>query len=359
MISSYSPGKLFIAGEYAVVEKGHSSILIAVDQFIEVTLKEAKHRGSIQSYDNAPIPFVRQDEKIVLDYRDNNLSYVISAINVVENLALTLNKELLFYNLAINSQLENDDGKKYGLGSSAAVTVSTIKVLCKLYNIEVSKDMLFKLAAIVHLRINSNGSGGDIAASVYTGWISYKAYDKEWLAREHNKLSVYELVNMRWPYLDIQHLEAPSNLKLMIGWTESPASTTLLVDDMNEKRLDNIDYYNEFLQASNLCVDAMIQAFKDSDLQAIQKYIIENRKLLVDMSAKLGINIETKRLEKLCDLAIKHKGAAKSSGAGGGDCGIAIFDKDDNTEQLVSDWQANKISHLNIKVYHGDKNDGE
>lgn len=357
MISSCSPGKLFIAGEYAVVEKGHSSILIAVDQFIEVTLKETEHRGSIQSYDNAPIPFVREDQRIVLDYRDNNLSYVISAINVVETLALSLNKELLFYNLVINSELENDAGKKYGLGSSAAVTVSTIKVLCKLYQIEVSKDMLFKLAAIVHLRINSNGSGGDIAASVYGGWISYRTYDKAWLEEQSKTLSVSELIHMRWPYLDIQHLKAPDNLKLMIGWTESPASTTFLVDDMNKHRKGNAEYYNEFLIASNECVDRMIDAFKANDLKTIQTEILNNRKLLVDMSDRLGITIETPRLKKLCDLAIQYQGAAKSSGAGGGDCGIAIFDQADNTDELVKEWAKDQITHLNIEVYQGESHD--
>lgn len=351
MISSFSPGKLFIAGEYAVVEKGHPSILIAVDQFIEVMLEKAEHRGSIKAYDNAPIAFDREGQRLVLDYRDNNLSYVISAINVVEKLALSLNKELVFYDLTIDSELENNDGKKYGLGSSAAVTVSTIKVLCKLYGIEVNKDMLFKLAAIVHLRINSNGSGGDIAASVYGGWISYSTYDKAWLEKQYKSKSIKELINMQWPYLNIKYLHAPENLKLLIGWTESPASTTLLVDDMNKKRVDNAEFYSEFLEKSTECVNKLIAAFDNNNLEEIQKQLLVNRQLLQQMSEKLHINIETPKLKKLCDLAINNGGAAKSSGAGGGDCGIAIFDKDINTDQLIKQWKDEEIIHLPINVY--------
>ena len=49
MIELSVPGKLFIAGEYAVVEPGHPAIIVAVDQFITVTVEEARKNGSIQS----------------------------------------------------------------------------------------------------------------------------------------------------------------------------------------------------------------------------------------------------------------------------------------------------------------------
>ncbi len=39
MIELSVPGKLFIAGEYAVVEPGHPAIIVAVDQFITVTVE--------------------------------------------------------------------------------------------------------------------------------------------------------------------------------------------------------------------------------------------------------------------------------------------------------------------------------
>ena len=181
MISSKSPGKLYIAGEYAVVNKGYPAILIAVNQFIEVSLKKAKNKGSIQAFDNSPINFKREKDKLVLDYHDSRLSYVINSINIVEKLAKELNKDLVLYDLSVKSELENIDGKKYGLGSSAAVTVSTIKVLCKLYEIKLTKSELFKLSALVHFKLESNGSGGDLAISIYGGFVAYKSFDKEWL----------------------------------------------------------------------------------------------------------------------------------------------------------------------------------
>ncbi len=49
MIEVSAPGKLYIAGEYAVVEPGHPAIIVAIDQFMTVTIEPAKKIGSIQS----------------------------------------------------------------------------------------------------------------------------------------------------------------------------------------------------------------------------------------------------------------------------------------------------------------------
>lgn len=351
MISSSSPGKLYIAGEYAVIEKGYSSIIIAVDQFIQVKLKPNKHRGSIQAFDNNPIAFDREDNKIVLDYRDNSLSYVINSIKVVEQLAQLKGKDLMFYDLCVHSELENDEGTKYGLGSSAAVTVSTIKVLCKLYDINLSDLETFKIAALVHIHVKSNGSCGDIAASVYGGWIHFKTFDKQWLIDAMKSHTIEELLEVEWPYLEINRLTQPKDLKLLIGWTQKPASTTILVDHLNANRKGHVDYHHKFLEASERCVSTMIEAFKNDDLATIQQQILVNRTLLQGLSRHLGLVIETEQLKDLCDIVIQHKGAAKTSGAGGGDCGIAILNKEYNVDTIIQEWQAKGIKHLPLNVY--------
>ncbi len=62
----------------------------------------------------------------------------------------------------------------------------------------------------------------------------------------------------------------------------------------------------------------MIKAFKEEDIEEIQKQILVNRELLYNLGGgNLGIRIETSQLKKLCNIALKHGGAAKSSGAGG------------------------------------------
>ena len=127
---------------------------------------------------------------------------------------------------------------------------------------------------------------------------------------------------MDWPGLSIEPLIAPEDLRLLIGWTGSPASTSDLVDQVHRSREDKMVAYQLFLKNSTECVNEMIKGFKEDNVTLIQQMIRKNRQLLHDLSAITGVVIETPALNKLCNLAEQYEGAAKSSGAGGGDCGI-------------------------------------
>lgn len=89
MIEISVPGKLFIAGEYAVVEPGHPAIIVAVDQFINVTIEGARKNGSIQSaqYSDLPIRWTRRNGELVLDHRENPFHYILAAIRLTEKYA--------------------------------------------------------------------------------------------------------------------------------------------------------------------------------------------------------------------------------------------------------------------------------
>ena len=49
VITAQAPGKLYVAGEYAVVETGFPAIIVALDQFVTVTVEATKHFGSVVS----------------------------------------------------------------------------------------------------------------------------------------------------------------------------------------------------------------------------------------------------------------------------------------------------------------------
>ena len=236
MITEKAPGKLYIAGEYAVVENGYPAILVALDQFVTCTIEESVQEvGQIISrqYNNDQLSWRRLGDQMVVDKRDNPFSYILSAIRVTEEYARTFSRNLRIFNIHIDSQLDSANGRKYGLGSSAAVTVATVKALCRFYNLPVNKDQIFKLAAIAHFEVQGNGSLGDVAASVYGGWISYHSFDRQWLAQQRKYLDLKTIIDLPWPDLNIESLTAPKNLELLIGWTGKPASTSQLVDKIS------------------------------------------------------------------------------------------------------------------------------
>ncbi len=358
MIKASAPGKLYIAGEYAVVEPGHPAILVAIDQFITVSLEKTEKVGSITSkqYGNLPITWKRENDRLVLDKRENPFHYILAAIEVTEKFVKESGKPLSFYHLSVDSELDSSSGKKYGLGSSAAVTVATVKALLRYYGLEhTSSVAVFKLAALAHLSVKSNGSCGDIAASVYGGWLAFSTFDREWVLEKQEQASVTELLKMDWPHLNIEPLTPPEDLRLVIGWTGSPASTSHLVDEVTSNRSHDEQSYTSFLEASKACVSEMIQAFKEGDIPVIQQKIRENRQLLKKMSQRTGVVIETPALSNLCELAEQYRGAAKSSGAGGGDCGIVLFNTKDGILSLITEWEKNDITNLPLHVYRKDE----
>ena len=138
---------------------------------------------------------------------------------------------------------------------------------------------------------------------------------------------------------------------MVIGWSQKPASTSRLVDETNaNKAALNMEYKN-FLASSRACVLKMIAGFEANDISLIKKQIRANRKLLQHFAKINQIAIEIPRLTQLIRIAEDFGGAAKTSGAGNGDCGIVITDSNTDVAALESEWRHNGILPLNFRVH--------
>ena len=91
-VVSRAPGKLYIAGEYAVVEPGHRAVLVAVDRFITVRIASCSpaggYAGTISSrlYANGSRPWHHRPQDGQAEAVGGEDDYIISAIRVVEAL---------------------------------------------------------------------------------------------------------------------------------------------------------------------------------------------------------------------------------------------------------------------------------
>ncbi|MET1249130.1 phosphomevalonate kinase [Sporolactobacillus sp. STCC-11] len=342
-----APGKLYIAGEYAVVEPGYPAIIAAVDKSVTVTIERRETCGRIQ-WVNAKLDLKRSatnqwnTEGDVSPFR-----FVLSAIERTEQYVQALGKQLGVYQLTISSGLTRTDGRKYGLGSSAAVTVACTKAILAFYEMKIEQQIVFKLAALAHLSVQGNGSCGDIAAGVYGGWIAYTSFDRKWLAAfVSSKKDWLPLLKMDWPKLSIQPLVLPANLHLIVGWTGIPAATAKLIDRVEKARRGQEKGYQHFLKQSKACVEKMIAGFLNPQPELILEGIRENRRILAQLSKLCGVFIETDKLHQLCSIAEKNRGAAKTSGAGGGDCGIVLADQETDQKALIKAWKDHGITPL-------------
>lgn len=348
MIEIKTPGKLYLAGEYAVIEPGTPAIISAVNRFVHLKISPAQNEGTIYSHQFQPQPVkwkrtscnqLKLDQQVALDF-------VLEAIRITEKYAQESGKSLSYFHLGIDSELDSNNGKKLGLGSSAAVTVGVVKALSKFYHLKLSTLQLFKLAAIAHYNVQGNGSLGDIAASSFTGLIAYYSPDRNWLINQSQQ-SMAKLINVKWPHLHIERLSPPS-ATLIVGWTGSPASTKYLVNEVKKRSYAK---YNGFIQQSYKCVNDLITAIKEDNFDSIKNLINLNRKLLNELGSFSDVQLETPRLKKLVDIIIKFNGAGKISGAGGGDCGIGFINHSSNKQSIFEHWKQNDILPLELTTF--------
>ena len=101
---------------------------------------------------------------------------------------------LKHFHLTIDSNLADNSGQKYGLGSSAAVLVSVVKALNEFYGLELSNLYIYKLAVIANMKLQSLSSCGDIAVSVYSGWLAYSTFDHDWVKQQMEETSVNDVL---------------------------------------------------------------------------------------------------------------------------------------------------------------------
>jgi phosphomevalonate kinase len=348
-------GKLFVAGEYAVVEPGQPSVLIALDRAITARVTEGHGSGSVHSeeYGHLPVTWTRADDGIALDTEHHPYDYVMATIDLVEKLRDEQGIAPRFHDLRIHSQLDDASGRKFGLGSSAAVTVATVGALDRFYGLGLSQRKRFQLALLATIRVNPRASGGDLAASTFGGWLRYSAPDRERLAAQLDTRTVTEILDDTehggdaWEGFDVQRLPAPENLELLVGWTGSPASTTKLVGVVRRHRNGG---YQAFLDESRTCVDDLTTGLQTGDGSMTLDALRRARVLLQRLGASVGSQIETERLATLCDVVESAGGAAKPSGAGGGDCGIALVPADTDLAGIHRAWEAHDIRHLSVAV---------
>lgn len=356
MIEASASGKLYLAGEYAVVEAGYPALIAAVNQHLFAQIRQAD-TGSIYSTQqpDLEVAWSRRGKEIAIA-SPHPYQLIVSSIQVVEDYVRALGVVVdSLYRLDIRSDLDDEQsGIKYGLGSSGAVTVAVVKVLLSYYHQKTVPLLVYKLAVLAQLRLGMSGSFGDLAASSFGGLIAYRSVDRHWLKEAMDCLPILEWVAQDWKDLSIQRLALPEGLGLLVGWTGAAASTDQLVANMqgqlNQERKEAI--YRQFLQANRSCVDRLIRACQESDSLAVREAIALNRKQLQDFSAGMGLMIETPQLSRLCQLAVKEGAVAKSSGAGGGDCGICLVDSPAQKERIAKAWKAVGITPLPLSIAH-------
>lgn len=327
-IKASAPGKLVLTGEYAVLEAGEPSVVAAIDRVLTAEVQPS----STYTFSSASLGLDASD---VL-FADGiwspqagpapRLVFAAAAVNTALRYLKELGHVAEPFALTLDGNLESPDGQKYGFGSSAAVTVAIVGALLGSFGLKPEASKVFKLSAIAHHEAQGSGSGVDVAASTYGGILRYVAFDPDWLRQAlYEKRGLVALVQSDWPLLGIEPQDWPSSVELAVGWTGQPASTAELVKVVKAARQERASLFARFLIESRRGTMAMVGALRAKDAEGALAATLEARRAVRNFQDAIGLPIETPLLTELADLAAAAGGSGKSSGAGGGDCGFALF----------------------------------
>ena len=330
-------GKLYWAGEYAILEPGQLALIKAIPIYMTAEIKASNNYrlySDMFSYS--------------VDLRpDSSYALIQETVALVEEYLTAQGVELQPFSLEIRGKMERE-GKKFGLGSSGSVVVLVIKAMLAFYERLADRELLFKLASAVLLKRGDNGSMGDIACIVSEDLVLYQSFDREKVAQWLEKEDLQAVLARDWGF-SIRSVEPALKFDFLVGWTKEVAVSSHMVKQIK----DNMN--TSFLQTSKETVDSLVKALQEGQEETIIALLEQASQLLEGLSS----DIYTPSLRQLKDASRDLKAVAKSSGAGGGDCGIALSFDQDSTTLLKKRWADLGIELLyQERIGHDDKSEG-
>ena len=317
-------GKLYLAGEYAVLTAGQPAIIKDIPIYMT---------GEIQAAPDYRLTSDMFEHSANLE-PDPDYALIQEAVGVMNTYLLALGYQLQPFSLKISGKMERE-GKKFGIGSSGSVVILTLKALAALYELDLEPELLFKLASYVLLRRGDNGSMGDLACIAFEDLIYYRSFDRELFRKRMDKVDLPQLLAEDWDF-EIRIIKPCLAMDFLVGWTKQPAISKDLVNQVKSAISES------FLTGSRIQVDTLEKALLAGEKLAIQSSLEKASQLL----ERLSPAIYTDTLKALKEAAERLNCVAKSSGAGGGDCGIALSFDAASSKQLIQAWQEAGIELL-------------
>jgi phosphomevalonate kinase len=310
-----APGKLFLTGEYVVLG-GAPALVLAVDRRarVEVCLGD----GPLVVESVADGARDTMADALTGDLPGGDARAVVAAVR-----SLGLGR--------VGGTVEVDasdflaGGQKLGLGRSAAALVAAAAaVLSARGDFSVARTLEAAVAGHALLQ-NGLGSGADVAAAVHGGVVEVRRRGRE---------------------LAVAARELPAGVHVAVGWSGESAATAPLLSRFIAAREHGAATLSQLGTEAERAAAAALRGAADDLLAATDA----SGRLLERLGADLDLPIVTPGLARLMATARRLGAAVKPSGAGGGDCGVALVRSAAAVAALHEAWRADGIMPLPLGI---------
>ncbi len=306
-----APGKLILAGEYAVLD-GAPALVVAVNRRV-VARRHAGPRGSS--------PFL-----------------LAVAHEIERRLGEGHPASRAAFEIAVDSTSFYEGKQKLGLGSSAAVTVAATALALGADHKSmpvIDKGEVFAIASAAHAAAQgpkgARGSGADIAASVHGGVIAFQRATPDRVAWPSDAAASGNAIAIDSGIVHgtADRLRWPEGVTLLPFFTGSSADTPTLVAAIQAARVQNRVAVEAALAAIAKAARAACQACAVRAPEIARNAFLAAVSLAANATEQLAVaarvplvpaNVAAAR-----SVMSRYGGTAKTTGAGGGDIGVAVM----------------------------------
>jgi phosphomevalonate kinase len=279
-MSVSAPGKLFLSGEYGVLHGG-TGVVAAVDRRVVARFIS----GAVPT-----TPLGIEVHRAVRSHCEESGSTLPEGAAEVDSGALSTN------------------GRKLGLGSSAATAAAAVGALLEAAGREPEAELAlaFTLAERAHRAAQGGrGSGADVAAAIFGGLIAYQ--------REPGRDPI------------VRPLCPLPKTEVVVVSTGSPSATIDQIRAVERFAARDPEAHTRRIREICGVAQAFLRACETGDGGALLDSVRAAQAALEALGREADVPIVTPAFAAAAALAQDLGGAAKPSGAGGGDVGVAFF----------------------------------
>ena len=355
----FAPGKLFLAGEYAVLDRGRPALVFAVDRGLNLAwrrlgepLVELLHRPSGVSLTGD----LAADQRAPIAWRGGvprELRFAARAAGLALRLCAEEGRAPRGFSAAFVDDLVADVAPgsaglppKLGLGGSAAASVLAVRAAAAAQGRALPPAEVLALALAAHwCEQGGSGSGGDVAASALGG-VSLVRVRHLWTTPEALLAGPLRALLREAP-LEVQPVPVPADLRLLLVFSGRSADTRSLVRQVRAFADARPARWRAHAEAIASRAEQLAALLEDSAREpgtAPREATLEVLRRAAAAMAALGeeaqVGIVTPELARICALAAAAGAAGKPSGAGGGDSAIVACFGDatrDRVEQQLAE----------------------
>lgn len=290
------PGKLFLMGEYSVIQGDSPALILPTQRTLSV---EVKNSASWRFQSDLEASFEAATWDAFYGYAFEDLKKILDALVEVlpsQPLSWTVNSEL------------DDTLHAYGLGSSGAFTVAMIKATYDYLGLALTPLELFKKSA--QAQDDDTSSYGDLAVQASMMPVYYQR-PKDLL--NHLDEVVIQPFEMPLKYLVVhsgQKVKSKPFVHVFFGKIKTPE-------------------VKHYIKVINTTIENFM---KDPSLV----WIKEASEAYIKMASYIDPNIISPVLQDIVDKITLSGGVAKISGAGGGDNVLAFYEDEKTHQALIN-----------------------